>query len=93
MKTLRQLFEELDNDQNDILKKIQQLSLYSDNLKRQVIELNNMWKKKSIDDSEYKRRMEELNKQLASQKEQSEKNAIAQNAINKGVNQPQQPIV
>ena len=52
MKTLRQIFEELDTEQMDILKKIQEVSLQSDGLKRQVIELNNMWKKKSINDAE-----------------------------------------
>lgn len=93
MKTLRQIFEELDNDQADILKKIQELNLHSDNLKRQVNELNNMWRKKAINDSEYKKRMEELNKQLADQKQQAEKNKIAQNAANSGVNPPEQTVI
>jgi septal ring factor EnvC (AmiA/AmiB activator) len=93
MKTLRQIFEELDTEQMDILKKIQEISLQSDGLKRQVIELNNMWKKKSINDAEYKQRMEELNKQLEAQKKQAEKNKLAQTAIAQGIKQPEQPIV
>lgn len=93
MKTIRQVLEELDNDQMEIVKKIQQVSLYSDNLRRQIIELNNMWKKKSIDDAQYKKRMEDINKQLEAQRKESEKNKIAQLATNRGVNQPAEPII
>lgn len=93
MKTLRQIFEELDNDQANIIKKIQEVNLNSENLKRQIVELNNMYKKKSIDDMEYKKRMEEINKQLVSQKQQADKNRIAQSAVSKGVAQPNQQII
>lgn len=93
MKTLRQIFEELDTEQMDIVKKIQEVSLNSDALKRQIVELNNMWKKKAIDDAEYKKRMDDLNKQLTAQKQQAERNRLAQTATNQGINQPQKPII
>lgn len=93
MKTLRQVFEELDTEQMDIVKKIQEVSLNSDALKRQIVELNNMWKKKAIDDAEYKKRMDDLNKQLTAQKQQAERNRLAQTATSQGINQPQKPII
>jgi chromosome segregation ATPase len=93
MKTIRQVLEEIENDNADMNKKMQQVSLYSDNLRKQIIELNNMWKKKSIDDMEYRKKMEELNKQLELQRQQAEKNRIAQNAVSRGVNQPEEPVI
>lgn len=92
MKTLKEILEAL-NDQEDITKKIQQVSLNSDVLKRQLLELNNMWKKKAIDDAEYKKRMDNLNKQLMAQKQQSDRINVTQTAINKGINQTPQQIV
>jgi hypothetical protein len=88
MKTLKEILEAL-NDQEDISKKIQQVSLNSDILKRQLLELNNMWKKKTINDAEYKKRMEDLNKQLMAQKQQSDRVKTTQLAANKGINQNQ----
>lgn len=89
MKTLRKILEGLENDQEDVSKKIQQVSLSSEVLKRQLLDLNNAWKRKNINDADYKKRMEELNKQLMAQKQQADRVKTTQLAINKGINQNQ----
>lgn len=92
MRTLGEILEAL-NDQDDIAKKIQEVNLNSEMLKKQLLDLNNMWKKKAINDIEYKKKMDELNKQLMNQKQNSERNRIAQTAMNRGITPPQQNIL
>ena len=91
MKTLKQIFEQLENDPL-INQKVQQMNIDTQKLQKQANELNMLLKKKAIDDSEYKKRMELINKQLLQQKEQLEKNKNLQNtaanlAANPGGNQ------
>lgn len=91
MKTLKQIFEQLEND-SLINQKVQQMNIDTQKLQKQANELNMLLKKKAIDDSEYKKRMELINKQLLQQKEQLEKNKNLQNpaanpAANPGGNQ------
>lgn len=86
MKTLKQVLEELENDPL-INQKVKQMNVDTQNLQRQANELNILLRKKSINDAEYKKRMELINKQLMQQKEQLEKNKNVQNpVINQGVN-------
>lgn len=86
MKTLRQIFEQLEDDPL-INQKVKQMNVDTQNLQRQANELNILLRKKSINDIEYKKRMELINKQLMQQKEQLEKNKNVQNpVINQGVN-------
>lgn len=84
MKTLKQIFEQLESDPL-INQKVKQINLDSQNLQKQADELNILLRKKAIDDAEYKKRMDLINKQLSQQKEQLQNNQATRNPAVKPV--------